>query len=71
MQSGTVFGAAAMIDGLCDRIEEELGAKAGTVVATGGLARQIVKNCRHDVLYNGELILQGLKIIFNKNIKTL
>lgn len=67
MQAGTVFGAAAMIDGLCDRIEQELGVTSGTIVATGGLASEIVKACRHDVLYNGELILEGLKIIYLKN----
>ena len=67
MQAGTVFGAAAMIDGLCDRIEKELGVTAGTIVATGGLASEIVKTCRHEVIYNGELILEGLKIIYNKN----
>ena len=42
MQSGTVFGTAAMLDGLCDRIEEELGRSVKTVVATGGLAKEIV-----------------------------
>jgi len=34
MQSGTVFGTAAMLDGLCDRIEEELGRPVKTIVAT-------------------------------------
>jgi type III pantothenate kinase len=70
MQAGTVFGAAAMIDGLCDRIEKELGENAETIVATGGLAQEIVKSCRHHVIYNGELILEGLKIIYQKNIKS-
>ncbi len=70
MQSGTVYGTAAMIDGLCARIEDELGMKAGTVVATGGLSRDIVKNCRREILFNAELVLEGLKIIYEKNSKT-
>lgn len=37
IQSGMVFGTACMLDGLCDRIEDELGAPC-EVVATGGLA---------------------------------
>ncbi|NLX93973.1 MAG: type III pantothenate kinase, partial [Clostridiales bacterium] len=67
MQAGTVFGAAAMIDGLCDRIERELGEDVKTIVANGGLAQKIIKSCAHHILYNGELILEGLKIIYNKN----
>ncbi len=69
MQAGTVFGAAAMIDGLCERIEEELGENARTIVATGGLAHDIVISCKHNVIYNGVLVLEGLKIIYQKNIK--
>ena len=67
MQAGTVFGAAAMLDGLCDRIEQELGEPVKTIVANGGLAQSIIKSCDHTILYNGELILEGLKIIYNKN----
>ena len=37
IQSGAVFGAAAMMDGLADRFEAELGQKC-TLLATGGLA---------------------------------
>lgn len=69
MQAGMVFGTAAMIDGLCERVEEEMGIKAGATVATGGLSREIVKNCKRDIIYNGELILEGLKIIYDKNTK--
>lgn len=41
MQSGAVYGTAAMLDGMCDRIEAELGYPA-VIVATGGLGREIV-----------------------------
>ncbi|MFQ9440263.1 MAG: hypothetical protein ACLR13_03805 [Acutalibacteraceae bacterium] len=37
MQSGAIYGTAAMIDGIADRIEEELGHRQH-FVATGGLA---------------------------------
>lgn len=46
MQSGTVFGFASMIDGLCEKLEEELGEKVMTTVATGGLAKDLVKAAR-------------------------
>ncbi len=70
MQSGTVFGTAAMIDGLCDRIEEEIKEKAASIVATGGLAEGIIKSCKREIIFNRELILEGLRIIYEKNIKT-
>ena len=68
MQSGTVFGTAAMLDGLCDRIEEELGRPVKTVVATGGLAKDIVSNCKRNVLYSENLLLEGLKLVYEKNM---
>ena len=67
MQSGLVFGTAAMLDGLCDRIQTELGEPVQTIVATGGLSPDIIKSCRHKVIHNGELILYGLKLIHQKN----
>ena len=64
MQSGTVFGTAAMIDGLTQRMEKEYGHKVMTTVATGGLAEEIVKNCNREIIYDRNLILYGLKYIF-------
>ncbi len=70
MQSGVVFGTAAMLDGLCDRMEKELGKKVQSFVATGGLSREIIKSCDHDIIHDAELILKGLKIIYEKNRKS-
>ena len=66
MQSAAVFGNAAMVDGLIDRIFEELGEEA-TVVATGGIASSIIPHCRHKIALDPELLLKGLAIIFEKN----
>ena len=66
MQSGALYGNASCIDGMVDRIEEELGQKA-TVVATGGLARKIIPLCRHQIELADELLLRGLWIIYKKN----
>ena len=66
LRSGAVIGTAAMIDGFIDRFEEELGEKA-TVIITGGLGSQIIKNCRHDIILSHNLLLDGLKIIYDKN----
>lgn len=66
MKSGIVFGNASCIDGMIDRIEEEIGEKA-TYVATGGLAQRITPYCRHDIILDDELLLKGLMLIYHKN----
>ena len=68
MQSGAVFGNAALLDGMIDRFEEELGKKA-SVVATGGIAAKIIPHCRHEIVYDEDLLLKGLGIIYRKNVK--
>lgn len=68
MQSGIVFGTAAMIDGLVKRMEAELGEKA-TLVATGGKAEQIVKYCERDIQVDDDLVLSGLLEIYRLNQK--
>ncbi|MBQ3094568.1 MAG: type III pantothenate kinase [Clostridia bacterium] len=67
MQSGIVFGTAAMLDGLIERMEDELGEPA-SVVATGGLAQDIVKHCKKDIVYRENLLLEGLRAIYEKNV---
>jgi type III pantothenate kinase len=66
MKSGLVFGTAAMIDGLVDRISDSLGERP-TVVATGGLSREIIEHCKTDIIYNENLLLDGLFEIYNRN----
>ncbi len=66
MQSGLVFGTASMLDGLLQKIETELGEKP-TVVATGGLSREIIPLCKYDIIYNENLLLDGLRAIYEKN----
>ena len=68
MTSGIVFGNASMMDGMADRIEEELGQPV-TVIATGGLAGLIAPYCRRTVLYDPDLMLKGLFRIYRKNTR--
>lgn len=66
MQSGVIYGNTAVVDGIIDRIEEELGKKV-TVIATGGLSPKIIPHCRHDIILDGNLLLKGLLVIYRKN----
>lgn len=68
MKSGIIMGQAASMDGMIDRIWNELGYKT-KVVATGGLTPRIIPNCVHDIIIDDELTLTGLKIIYEKNQK--
>lgn len=67
MKSGMIFGNAACIDGMIERIEAELGREA-TIVATGGLAPNVVPYCKKKIIIDDALLLKGLKLIYDKNI---
>jgi type III pantothenate kinase len=66
MQSGTIFGWAGLIDGIVERVREELGEKA-MVVATGGYANLIAKESSTIEKVNPELTLLGVKLIHDMN----
>lgn len=66
MNSGIVNGTAAMLDGLMDRIEAELGEPL-TCVLTGGLAKFILPCCRRDFIYDQDLLLKGLALLYRRN----
>lgn len=53
---------------MIDRICEELGEKDIKVVATGGLSKVVVPECKHEIILDNELLLKGLQIIYKKNV---
>ena len=66
MRSGILYGNAAQMDGIIDRMEEELG-ETPSIVATGGLSRFVTPLCRHKIHYDEALLLKGLLILYRKN----
>ena len=62
MRSGMMYGTAAMLDGLIERMEEELGHKS-TLIATGGMAQFVTPLCKRDIILDKDLLLKGLNII--------
>ena len=66
MRSGMMYGTAGMIDGIVERIEEELGHQC-TLVATGGMAQFITPLCKREIILEKDLLLDGLSIIYEKN----
>jgi len=68
MQSGSIYGQAACIDGMIDRIWEDLGYETA-VVASGGFAKVVIPNCKHKIDIDGQLLLKGLTILYEKNTR--
>lgn len=66
MKSGIIYSTAASIDGVAERLEQQLGERC-TVVSTGGLSSKIIPYCKRDIIIDDKLLLKGLMIIYNKN----
>ena len=68
MRSGVMLGAACMVDGMVERMEQELGYRA-TVIATGSIARFIVSMCRREIIYDKDLLVKGLAALYRENTR--
>lgn len=68
MRSGIMLGTASLIDGMVQRMEEELGYKT-TVVATGGVSKFIVPLCKTPIIYDKDLLIKGLAILYRDNCR--
>ncbi len=68
IRSGIIYGHAAMLDGMIDRISEEHG-EDFRLIATGGYAEKIIGHCKHSFTVDKTLVLRGLEIIYRKNVK--
>ena len=66
MQSGSIYGHASCIDGMVDRIWEDLGYET-EVVCTGGFAKLVIPCCKHKFHVDSQLLIKGLKILYDKN----
>lgn len=67
IQSGMVYGMASTIDGLVRKLKKENG--DAKVVITGGEARFILNVLEEEVIYDDNLLLDGLKVLYEKNTK--
>ena len=65
IQSGAVYGFAAQVDGLCERIQQELG--QCTIISTGGLAELITPLSKYIERSEPWLTLHGLRLVYEKN----
>ena len=66
VHSGILFGTACTIDGMIERFKSEIGEDI-TCVATGDISKDFLSLCRSKIVYDENLILDGLRLIYLKN----
>lgn len=70
MQAGLVYGQIGQTKYIISEMKRESGYENIKVVATGGLGRLIEKECEEIDIYDPNLLIQGLRIIYEKNKKS-
>ncbi len=68
MQSGVTYGVASQVDGMIERIKEEVKNPNLKIIATGGLANLIIPLTKNDIEIDELLTLKGLLAIYRRNI---
>ncbi len=67
MRSGIIYGGAGAVDGVLSRFEDELGTELKSIILTGELATAFAPYIKHRVIYDEDLTLKGLAVIYKKN----
>lgn len=65
LQSGLIYGTISMVDGMIEKIQQELGPL--NVIITGGLADSIISGLKASFVYCPDLIFEGLMQIYEMN----
>jgi len=66
MQSGIMYGTVALVDGMVDRIVQEMSWNAVRVIATGGMAPMVFEQSERIELVEPFLTLEGMKIVYQR-----
>ncbi len=66
MRSGVVYGHAALLDGMIDRLED-VASPVKTLVMTGENGVIVRKYCKHEMIFDANLLMEGLYLLYQKN----
>ncbi len=69
MQAGLVFGQIGQVEYIVEHMKEESGYDDIKVVATGGLGKLIFNETDCIDVYDADLTLQGLRLIYEKEMR--
>lgn len=69
MKSGAIYGTVSGIEGSIERMERELGDSLRSIVMTGENAKYIFPYCERELYLDTTLLLDGLRIIYERNEK--
>ena len=69
MQAGLVYGQIGQTEYIIEQVRKETGYGNLKVVATGGLGRIIADETDSINIYDRDLTLEGLRLIYEKNVK--
>ncbi len=67
MRAGLIYGYAGAFDRLIETLEAAAGAPAATVVATGENVPEVFRHCKKEIVYDRELLVNGLYLLYRKN----
>ncbi len=70
MRAGAVYGHAAMLDSMIERLEEA-SSPTKAVVMTGGNGALVRKYCKREIIFDANLLLDGLYLLYQKNMQRL
>ena len=68
MRSGAMYGTAALLDGMTEKMQEELSSPC-TIIATGGDAASVLPLCKKEIILDQNLLLKGLCCLYLRNVK--
>ena len=69
VKSGLFYGTIGQTEYIIRKIKEESGLMNAKVIATGGLGKVVYENTKSIEIYDGDLTLKGLQLIYSKQKK--
>jgi len=67
MRAGIIYGYAGAFDRIIETLEDASGIPAATVVATGENVPEVFRHCNRDIIYDHDLLVNGLFLLYKKN----